>query len=197
VTDADVVVLSAARHEPAKALDVLVAALASARAAVPGICLVIAGSEGGATASVRAVVDAHGLSSVVSLLGPRDDIADLLCAADVFALSSRREGMPGAVIEAAALEAPIVATDLPAVREITGLDGALLVAPDPASLADALVAVVRDPDAARQRAVQARTRFEAHFTTARTAGAMRDFYERALGREGPAGGSPARVATTT
>ena len=108
---------------------------------------------------------------------------ELLCAADVFALPSRWEGLPGGVLEAMALEVPIVATDIAPVREVVGLTGcARLVPPDDAeALAAALASVLRDPRAAAAEACVAagRDRFLEHFTTERVAAEMLRFYLRA------------------
>jgi glycosyltransferase involved in cell wall biosynthesis len=49
-----------------------------------------------------------------------EDGARLLRAIDVYATASRKEGMPLAVLEAMALGLPVVASDIPAHREILG-----------------------------------------------------------------------------
>ena len=81
-------------------------------------------------------------------------MAELLCAADVFVVPSRWEGFGSVLLEAMALEAPIVASDLPAVREVVGDDSAaLLVPPDrPDALAAAVTAALADPAGAARRA---------------------------------------------
>lgn len=161
VTDAAEVVLALARHEPVKGLDVLVEAATRMAADRPGLVVVVAGRDGSASAALRAGVAAAGLDSVVRLLGHRDDGADLLAAADVVAVPSRREGLPGTVIEAIGLGVPVVASDLPGCREVLGDDlGVLVPAGDPVALATALTAVLDDPsvagteDAARRRAAE-------------------------------------------
>jgi glycosyltransferase involved in cell wall biosynthesis len=96
------------------------------------------------------------------LLGQRADVARLHHAFDVFALCSDHEGAPNAVLEAMALETPIVATAVGAIPEMAP-DGthALLVRPgDPVALAAALGRAVADPQASRQRAEAARRRVE-------------------------------------
>jgi glycosyltransferase involved in cell wall biosynthesis len=114
-------------------------------------------------------------------------VAELLCAADVFVVPSRWEGFGSVLLEAMALEAPIVASDLPAVREVVG-DDAPLVPPDrPDALAAAVTATLADPDGAARRAARARERFLATFTIDRVADGMAGFYRRALaGRARPA-----------
>lgn len=54
----------------------------------------------------------------VRFIGVRKDIPRLLRASDCFILSSRREGLPGVVLEAIAAGLPVIATDLPGVQEI-------------------------------------------------------------------------------
>jgi len=180
-------VLAAARHEHQKGLDVLLAAFPAVAQAVPGARLAIAGRTGNQTPRLRAAADAPGLGPAVSLLGARRDVAELLCAADVFVVPSRWEGFGGVLLEAMALEASIVASDLPAVREAVD-DTALLVPPErPAELAAAVTATLADPAAAASRGRRARERFLAGFTVDRVADAMADLYRRALaGRGRPA-----------
>lgn len=180
-------VLAAARHEHQKGLDVLLAAFPAVARAVPGARLAVAGRTGNQTPRLRAAADASGPGPAVSLLGARRDVAELLCAADVFVVPSRWEGFGGVLLEAMALEAPIVASDLPAVREAVG-DTALLVPPErPAELAAAVTATLADPAAAASRGRRARERFLAGFTVDRVADAMADLYRRALaGRGRPA-----------
>ena len=94
----------------------------------------------------------------MTFLGPRDDVPDLLCAADAVVIPSRWEGLSNVLIEAMALEAPVVASDLPTLEDAAS-DGetAILVPPaDPARLAPAIVATLADPEAARRRAGRAR-----------------------------------------
>ncbi|MCK4340368.1 MAG: glycosyltransferase [Phycisphaerae bacterium] len=56
----------------------------------------------------------------VHLLGWRDDVGPILSAADAFLFPSLTEGMPNAVLEAMACGLPIVASDIPALRELAG-----------------------------------------------------------------------------
>ncbi len=111
-------IVAVARQEHAKGLDVLVEAFGSVRPERPDARLLVAGAVGNATALLRERVSRGDLDGSVVFLGTRDDVPDLLCAADVFVLPSRREGSPGVVLEALALEAPVVASDLPGVREV-------------------------------------------------------------------------------
>ncbi|MFN8024847.1 MAG: glycosyltransferase [Acidimicrobiia bacterium] len=187
VADDEHIVLAVARHEPQKGLDVLVRAITHVRGTEPRTRLLIAGRDGNATADLRATLAACSMEADTVLLGERSDIGDLLSAADVFVLPSYREGMPGAVIEALALEVPVVASDIPQVREVTADRAALLVTPGNVDgFADAIQQCIEDQAAAASRAEDGYVRFTTCFTVQRTAAMMVQFYERALGATGEA-----------
>jgi glycosyltransferase involved in cell wall biosynthesis len=76
--------------------------------------------------------------------------------ADVFVLSSDKEGMPLAALEAMSFGLPVVATDVPGLRELCATAG-LLVPPDPAALARALDSLATDPEARRRLGRQSLT----------------------------------------
>ncbi|MCA1847142.1 MAG: glycosyltransferase family 4 protein, partial [Actinobacteria bacterium] len=179
----DTLLLAVARQEYQKGLDVLLRALPLVRAEVPRARLVVAGREGNQSTALEAIADELGLGDGVRFLGARSDVADLLCAADVFVLPTRREGFPGAVLEAMALEAPIVATAIPTVSEaVAAGEHALLVPPeDVEALAAATVEALTAPATSQQRAKAALARFHDHFTIERAADGMVRLYEAALG----------------
>jgi glycosyltransferase involved in cell wall biosynthesis len=86
---------------------------------------------------------------IVTWLGPRRDVADLLRGAHVFCLpSSYREGLPKAALEAAAAGLPMVLTDIPGCREavVDGVTGLLVPPRDPPALAAALGRLIDDAD---------------------------------------------------
>src|SRR5262249_23945665 len=136
----DTVVLGVGRLEFQKGFDVLLHAVDGLRSRDKRVKVLVAGRDGGESASLRALVGELGLDGAVELLGTRDDVADLLCAADVFAFPSRWEGSPGSVLEAMALEAPIVATGIASVREVT--DGSTCARLVPVDDADALAEAI-------------------------------------------------------
>lgn len=184
IAPSDRLVVAAARHEYQKGLDVLLEAFAQVVRKLPAARLVIAGRQGSQTAALTAAIDRFGLGQATSILGVRDDVPDILCAADVFAFPSRWEGLGSVLLEAMALEAPIVASDLGAVREVVDSEGAaVLVPPDDATtLAAAIERVLEEPGEAEARATAARQRFLEHFTVERVVDGMLAFYGRALDR---------------
>lgn len=180
VGDRTPLLLNVGREEPQKGQVDAVEALARIRPSRPGACLVIAGRSGRSSGILDQRVDDLSLQGAVLRLGRRDDIGDLLCAADVLVFPSRYEGLPGAVLEAMALETPIVAADIPAVREaVSGESGALLTPPGNVDrLAEGVEAALSDRSATRARAARARQRFEAVYTLDACVQGMLDLYER-------------------
>lgn len=177
------VILAAARHEHQKGLDVLLDAVALIRARHPNVVLLLAGRDGNRTASLRYQATSLGLDDNVRFIGARNDIPDLMVAADVFVLPSRWEGLPGAVIEAMALETPTVATDLPGVREVLGpelLPDCVVPVGDATALAERVVRILENPESTSSWTAAARSRFLHRFTTRRIAAEMVNFYARAL-----------------
>ena len=119
------------------------------------------------------------MGGVVRLLGARDDVADLMVACDVVAVPSRVEGMPGAVLEAMALERPIVASDIPMVREALGDDTAALVPVDDAdALASMLERALRVDHSVAITA--ARKRFDEHFAPSPIVERLAVLYRQAI-----------------
>ena len=85
--------------------------------------------------------DELGLPQAFRFLGYQEDPIRVLAAADVFCLSSWHEGLPSALLEAFALGVPAVATAVGGVPQVItdGVEGALVPARDPESLAAALL----------------------------------------------------------
>ncbi|MFI6977740.1 glycosyltransferase [Embleya sp. NPDC050154] len=183
------VLVTAARQEYQKGLDVLITAFARVRAEVPDAVLLLAGPAGGRTESLRRLAaetggigDSAGAAEPVRFLGHRDDVPDLMGAADVFVLPSRWEGLGSVLIEAMGVGTPIVTSDLPPVREITGAgDCAALVPPDsPEALAAALVSALTEREKTAIRTEAAYRRFGEEYTIDSVCDRMVAFYARAL-----------------
>lgn len=134
-----------ARLSPEKNHRLLLEAWSQVVQSVPDALLLIAG-EGSEAEALREQTGALGLSGRVRMLGVRRDVARVLAACDVFVLSSDREGLPVAVLEAMAASRAVVATavgDLPrVVRE--GQTGLLVSPHDARALAEALIALLSD-----------------------------------------------------
>jgi glycosyltransferase involved in cell wall biosynthesis len=111
--------------------------------------------------------------------GYRDDVMELLDAADVLVHPSRMEGFPIALLEAMAAGVPILATRVGGIPEVVedGVTGILVDAPaTPEALTEALARLRTDPAMRARLAQAARASFEERFTTAVWARRMRDLY---------------------
>jgi glycosyltransferase involved in cell wall biosynthesis len=157
----DVVLGSVGRLEPQKRFDLLIEAYAVASKHLPNVSLVIAG-DGSLRQLLTGRIAALGLGDRCRLLGHVDDIALLHHAFDVFVQSSDYEGTPNAVLEAMALETPVVATEAGGTAELARNQKEALIVPigDVDSLARALVNATADPVGRHRRAIAARRRVE-------------------------------------
>ena len=163
LADGEQLVLTVARLAPQKGLDLLLDAAAlvdgpaeTARpgrhaAPSPGWRWVVAG-DGPLHGELGARIRAEELP--VLLVGRRDDVPDLLAAADVVVSTATWEGQPIAVQEALRAGAAIVATDVGGTREVTGDAAVLVPGGDAAALAEAVRAVLAHP--ARQQELRQR-----------------------------------------
>jgi len=135
------------RLEEAKDYPTLLDALARVHAAGGEPCELWIAGEGTLRPALERRVAALGLHASVRLLGYREDARTLLAQADGFVLSSRREGMPNALIEAAAAGIPAVATAVGAVPEVMELtaNGEVVPPGDPPALAEAMRRMMARP----------------------------------------------------
>jgi glycosyltransferase involved in cell wall biosynthesis len=176
------VILNVAREDRQKGQSALLDALARTRATSNPVIVVIAGRRGSASVALDEQVERLGLGNRVLRLGPRLDVPELLCAADLFAFPSLYEGLGGALIEAMAMSVPIVAFDTPAVHEAVG-DAARLVAPSAVGAFTAAIDEFVSDDARRaDYAARGRARFEARFTADTYVGAMVECYQTIVER---------------
>lgn len=91
------------------------------------------------------IVDELGVRDHLTLLGRRSDMPEVLSAFDVFVLSSHDEGMSNAILEAMAMERPIVATDVGGTGEVV-LDGESGFLVPPKEVAPLAAAIARVAD---------------------------------------------------
>ncbi len=135
-----------------------------------------------------------GIQNHVRWLGWRGDVHRVLPAFDVFALSSRREGMNNAVLEAMACGLPVVATDVGGTADMVrdGVDGRLVRPGDPMALARALHELTRHDEVRRRMGASACERARTTFSLEATIDRYAGFYRRAA-RQPVADPRPARL----
>lgn len=107
--------------------------------------------EGELDKTLKEYVNHNSLQETITFLGLRNDIAELISAADLFVLSSQWEGLPLVVGEAMACEQVIVATDCGGTREFLGDDTWLVPVGDPEALAEKIMLALNNSSGSRRR----------------------------------------------
>jgi glycosyltransferase involved in cell wall biosynthesis len=151
----------------------------------PGVHYVWVGS-GTSMEAVRQQVSRSGMADRIHFLGERQDVLRLLPGFDLFAMSSRYEGIPCALVEAMLAGVPVVATAVNGVPEVVvpGQTGLLARAGDPASLAKVVDHALARPEQARRWAVAARELVATRWAPAELAAILEPAYADALARHG-------------
>ena len=176
VADADPLFVNIARYQPQKGQLALIEAMEQVVERVPAAHLLIVG-WGSLESDLRSAVRERGLSDAVTVTGRVPEIHGYYAAADAFVLSSEFEGLPVTLLEAMAAGCPIVATDIPGVREVVldGETGSLVAPGNPDALAEALC---RMGDASRRETfgTAGRNRVEGRFSVERMAADHLELY---------------------
>jgi L-malate glycosyltransferase len=107
---------------------------------------------------VRRYIEEHALSGKVILTGYRSDVKDLLSIADVFCLTSFREGLPISMLEAMSCSLPVIGTNVPGIREVVlnGKNGFLVELGDPIAIKDALLSILTNDELSRNLGSESR-----------------------------------------
>jgi len=168
-----------------KGLDILLEAWALVCRARPetDLRLLLLGTGSDAGALSRRIADPalRGVCWHNEYVRDRAIVRRHLAAADVYALTSRREGFPVAPVEAMACALPVVATDAPGMADIleggADVSGGVIVPDfDVAQLAGAIGALLDDPGRARRLGAVAQARAEACFSPEQVGAQLRDFF---------------------
>ena len=156
----------------------LIEAIAILRETRPDVKLLIAG-KGSLGPDLLASAERRGVSDACIFAGHRTDVVEIFHALDVFVQSSDTEGAPNAVLEAMALETPIVATDVGGTRDLVndGVHGLLVPRRKPAALAAAIARTIDDRKATACRVAAARRRVEQELSFDVRMGAVERIYD--------------------
>jgi glycosyltransferase involved in cell wall biosynthesis len=181
-----VLVLQVAALAPHKSQTDLLKAASLLQARVPFLEIWIAG-EGPLRDALEREHASLRLDDRVRFLGFREDVPDLLRAADLFCLSSYLEGMGTSILDAMAAGLPVVATRVGGIPEAVqdGVTGLLVPARSPEALARAIADLAGDPARRKEMGERARDRVR-DFSADRTAERTRAVYMEAWRkRHGP------------
>ncbi|MGH3567514.1 MAG: DUF3492 domain-containing protein [Pseudonocardia sp.] len=182
----------AGRIEPVKDLETLLRAFALVRRELPTSRLRLFGDPTPDTQDYlghcRQLAADLGIDRAVTFEGRAARAPDAYAAGSVVALSAISEDSPRTLIEAMTSGRACVATDVGGVSEVMGDAGWLVPPRDPAAMAQACLALLRNAAMRRRLGTAARSRALTDFTLDRTINAFREIYaESAGGRALPAG----------
>jgi len=143
--------------------------------------------EGEERRQLEALINRLGHTDRIKLLGYRADTLDLYQAMDVFVLNSRREAFPNVVLEALAMEVPVVATAVAGVPYIieSELNGLLVKPDDVEAMSASLTRLVCDAALRYRLAGAGRANVEERFSFEVRMQKVQQVYDRLLGREKP------------
>jgi glycosyltransferase involved in cell wall biosynthesis len=190
LSDEDVAFVCVARLEKQKNHAMLMEAFGRAFGAEPRAHLLLVG-DGGCRTALEYRTRELGLEAQVRFLGQRNDIPQILGAADSFVLASQNEGNPLALMEAMAAGLPVVATAVGGVPElIVDRRSGLLVKPgDCDGLASAMLCLFRNASMRRTMAACAAEHALKTFNARRMADAYLQLYERLVAGRAPIAGN--------
>jgi len=178
--------LAVGRFEPPKDYPTMLQAFAGVLQTRQDSLLLIAGQGSLADATIT-LAGQLGIEQHIRFLGVRDDIPNLMNAADGYVMSSAWEGLPMVLLEAAAIELPIVATDVGDVRDmlLDGKSGLLVAKQDPAALGTAMLQVMALPASIRRQMGQEGRAFtQARYQLAHILDRWEELYLELLQRKG-------------
>lgn len=123
----------------------------------------------------------------VIFVGERRDMDVVYAALDVYVLASHREGFPRSAMEAAAMGAPVLASDIRGCRQVVdhGVNGLLFEVKNPVALADAVAKVVDDDELRAKMSSAAIEKAASEFDQQRQIDITLAAYERILGAKRP------------
>lgn len=171
------------RLTPQKSMETLIESLPMIHASRPDVHTLIVG-DGPLRDRLWNLAEKLGVTRNLHMVGFRTDIPLCMDAMDVFVLPSLYEGLPISILEAMGSALPVVATNVDGVPEavIEGVTGRLIPAGKPRRLAEAVVGLIADPDAARAMGAAGRDRVRRGFTVDGFVASTRSEYRRALAR---------------
>ncbi len=144
---------------------------------VPNVRFLLVG-DGPLRQELEEKVASKGLQDNFIFLGFRHDVPRLLRIFDIFTLPSLYEGLPNVVLEAMAVNLPVVATPVDGTKEAVVQDetGLLIPEKNPGALADALIELLTDKEKAVEMGNNGRRRVEQEFSLQKQVSSFEDIY---------------------
>lgn len=186
VSESQVLLVTVARLTEAKGHEFLLEALPGVLEKHPEACVALVG-DGELSHSLQTEARRLGVDSRVRFLGYRDDVPDMIQAADLFVFPSHTEGLGSTLIDAMLAGRPIVTTTGGGIPDLTGSEDrhaepvAWTVPPrDPKALAAAILEALASPEERESRQARAQQRAEQLFTAKRMVESTLEVYRELL-----------------
>jgi len=175
------VVVNVGRLVPQKGQRYLIEAMPEVLIRFPQGRVLIAG-EGILHDSLAKLCQELGIQDNVEFLGARDDVRELLAISNIFVFPSLFEGLGGALLEAAGMGKPCVASRVGPLPEVIehGVSGLLVPSRNPQAIAQAIIGLAGDPERARTMGDNARAIVRSRFAISRIATELEQLYVRVL-----------------
>jgi glycosyltransferase involved in cell wall biosynthesis len=189
VRDGEVLLTFVGRLVPVKRVDLLLRSFAQACAMGTPARLAIVG-DGELRQELERLSADLGVTNRVHFAGYRADMVSVAAAADIAVLTSRNEGTPVSLIEAAAAGTPALATSVGGVRDVVTSETGIIAVPDDATgLAEGIAHLAADADRRARLGEGARRRVRERFSVARLIGDIDALYRELLDRDAKPRGS--------
>lgn len=184
--DREFVWIAVGRFEIAKDYPTMLRAFRRLHQEQPHAVLLLVG-RGSLQTETETLARELGLEDVVKFVGVRNDVLQIMGAADAYVMSSAWEGMPMVLLEAAVAGLPIVATAVGGNREVVveGESGFLVPPRDDESLGSAMLRLSGLPEAERRSmGLRGREHIRTHYGLGRVADQWEELYREVLARKG-------------
>ena len=141
--------------------------------------------DGPLVAAIEKAIQAGGAADCFTRISTVSEVPDLYALMDVSVLCSEVEGFPNAVLESMAVGKPVVAPAVGGICELIrdGETGRLIQTRNPADFADAISALLDDPDSACRMGKRAADEISAKYTVTAMVDAYRALYAELLARK--------------
>jgi glycosyltransferase involved in cell wall biosynthesis len=128
------------------------------------------------------ILESKELKDKIILPGRRSDIPEILCVSNLFSFTSIREGLPKSVMEAMAMEKPVVAYNIRGVRDLVedGINGFLIPFGDTDAFAEKIIYLMEHPEFAKEMGKRGREKILKEFSLDVILPQMKELYESIL-----------------
>lgn len=181
----EVLILSLGRLVYKKGFNILIDSIPTVVKAEPKVKVII-GGDGPLKVELADQIELLEMDRYIHLAGsiPWDEIPEYLASGDIFVLPSIRDkygnidGLPNVLLEAMSSGKPVIASDIPGVKNVLedGLTGLLVPSGDSTELSRAIIALVENPSLRKKLGDGARISIQEHFTWQETVNKLVRFF---------------------